>query len=208
MAVRPGRLSAVLWPFGGGASSPSAVEVLFSLPTPVLVLFRSTRVRLANAAAETLFNRSQSSLSQVTLAQLIPEAEAMLARAPASKPEDAGVAVYGLEIEPVEGRRHRADLMLSPLVERPGWRVVAMHARAATSLIDRNAVGKGAARAATGAALMLAHEIKNPLSGIRGAAQLLERAAPSSEEHTSELQSLMRISYAVFCLKKKKKKRY
>src|SRR3546814_2457986 len=29
------------------------------------------------------------------------------------------------------------------------------------------------------------------------------RAAPRSEEHTSELQSLMRISYAVFCLKKK-----
>src|SRR3546814_7590069 len=32
------------------------------------------------------------------------------------------------------------------------------------------------------------------------------RATPRSEEHTSELQSLMRISYAVFCLKKKKKK--
>src|SRR3546814_2888268 len=30
-------------------------------------------------------------------------------------------------------------------------------------------------------------------------------ALPRSEEHTSELQSLMRISYAVFCLKKKKK---
>src|SRR3546814_8196067 len=33
----------------------------------------------------------------------------------------------------------------------------------------------------------------------------LAAAAPRSEEHTSELQSLMRISYAVFCLKKKKK---
>src|SRR3546814_6266418 len=33
-------------------------------------------------------------------------------------------------------------------------------------------------------------------------------AAGRSEEHTSELQSLMRISYAVFCLKKKKKKQY
>src|SRR3546814_3873042 len=33
-----------------------------------------------------------------------------------------------------------------------------------------------------------------------------KRALPRSEEHTSELQSLMRISYAVFCLKKKKKK--
>src|SRR3546814_9291471 len=32
-------------------------------------------------------------------------------------------------------------------------------------------------------------------------------AAPRSEEHTSELQSLMRISYAVFCLNKKKKKK-
>src|SRR3546814_2400566 len=33
-----------------------------------------------------------------------------------------------------------------------------------------------------------------------------EKSAPRSEEHTSELQSLMRISYAVFCLKKKNKK--
>src|SRR3546814_9460726 len=35
----------------------------------------------------------------------------------------------------------------------------------------------------------------------------LGRGAKRSEEHTSELQSLMRISYAVFCLKKKKKTR-
>src|SRR3546814_4791230 len=35
---------------------------------------------------------------------------------------------------------------------------------------------------------------------------LTQEAARRSEEHTSELQSLMRISYAVFCLKKKKKK--
>src|SRR3546814_6194184 len=41
----------------------------------------------------------------------------------------------------------------------------------------------------------------------QGAARQVSRpqAAPRSEEHTSELQSLMRISYAVFCLKKKKK---
>src|SRR3546814_5831639 len=33
----------------------------------------------------------------------------------------------------------------------------------------------------------------------------ISKGDPRSEEHTSELQSLMRISYAVFCLKKKKK---
>src|SRR3546814_10150916 len=55
----------------------------------------------------------------------------------------------------------------------------------------------------------LAHEIKNPLGGIRGAAQLMEHEFPASqhrersEEHTSELQSLMCITYAVFCLNTK-----
>src|SRR3546814_5763028 len=36
--------------------------------------------------------------------------------------------------------------------------------------------------------------------------RVFDRSASRSEEHTSELQSLMRISYAVFCLKKKKKR--
>src|SRR3546814_8105283 len=59
---------------------------------------------------------------------------------------------------------------------------------------------------------VFAADIKGDLSGIAAAGEakpkLLERAATvgvRSEEHTSELQSLMRISYAVFCLKKKKK---
>src|SRR3546814_5230563 len=64
-----------------------------------------------------------------------------------------------------------------------------------------------------------------PLSGVIGRADLMDKAAPGglggtyagspvscaaarSEEHTSELQSLMRISYAVFCLKKKTTKLY
>src|SRR3546814_1108579 len=43
---------------------------------------------------------------------------------------------------------------------------------------------------------------------IDAAGSVLQRQSDRSEEHTSELQSLMRISYAVFCLKKKKKKHY
>src|SRR3546814_4111533 len=39
----------------------------------------------------------------------------------------------------------------------------------------------------------------------QGKAELVQKLKARSEEHTSELQSLMRISYAVFCLKKKKK---
>src|SRR3546814_5722032 len=42
-------------------------------------------------------------------------------------------------------------------------------------------------------------------AGFKGVEYLFPYAFDRSEEHTSELQSLMRISYAVFCLKKKKK---
>src|SRR3546814_5978591 len=48
--------------------------------------------------------------------------------------------------------------------------------------------------------------LRTLVPGLDDAAALtLVKYAPRSEEHTSELQSLMRISYAVFCLKKKKK---
>jgi two-component system nitrogen regulation sensor histidine kinase GlnL len=47
--------------------------------------------------------------------------------------------------------------------------------------IDRQLVSRGAARSVTGLASMLAHEIKNPLSGIRGAAQLLEQSVTPEE---------------------------
>src|SRR3546814_9463673 len=48
--------------------------------------------------------------------------------------------------------------------------------------------------------------IEDAKRGVREEQEDVERRRQRSEEHTSELQSLMRISYAVFCLKKKKKK--
>src|SRR3546814_2165365 len=50
----------------------------------------------------------------------------------------------------------------------------------------------------------LPYKRKPPSPAARNAASVQSRLLPRSEEHTSELQSLMRISYAVFCLKKKK----
>src|SRR3546814_9861881 len=57
----------------------------------------------------------------------------------------------------------------------------------------------------------ISHELRSPLARLRNATELArdthtEAQFDRSEEHTSELQSLMRTSYAVFCLKKKKKK--
>src|SRR3546814_7913383 len=64
----------------------------------------------------------------------------------------------------------------------------------ALAVAEPGAAGLAVAAVAVGAA-----------AGRAGALAAAEAAAARSEEHTSELQSLMRISYAVFCLKKKKK---
>src|SRR3546814_6630029 len=63
---------------------------------------------------------------------------------------------------------------------------------------------------------VISHELNNSLAPIaslaHSGAELIRREQVQrierSEEHTSELQSLMRISYAVFCLKKKTKTQY
>ena len=56
----------------------------------------------------------------------------------------------------------------------PGFWVLSLHEQTLAQHIDRQLVHRGAARSVTAMASMLAHEVKNPLSGIRGAAQLLE----------------------------------
>src|SRR3546814_5709855 len=78
----------------------------------------------------------------------------------------------------------------------------------------RHAVGEALEAIRRGAdGLREAAPLELPAEDLRLAARALGRITgridvERSEEHTSELQSLMRISYAVFCLKKKKKKRY
>ena len=62
-----------------------------------------------------------------------------------------------------------------------------LQARYMPTFLDRQAEIKGAAMSVSGLAAMLAHEIKNPLSGIRGAAQLLGRKAEGKNLDLTQL---------------------
>src|SRR3546814_5588707 len=66
-------------------------------------------------------------------------------------------------------------------------------------------VGPASRAASPGASLRTAMGITQPIAAMH--ASVMPLHGFRSEEHTSELQSLMRISYAVFCLKKKNKKK-
>ena len=75
----------------------------------------------------------------------------------------------------------------SPLPEEPGAVLLVLQDASAARALDRQLAFRGAARSVTGMAAMLAHEVKNPLSGIRGAAQLLETSVDAEDRELTEL---------------------
>jgi two-component system nitrogen regulation sensor histidine kinase GlnL len=79
------------------------------------------------------------------------------------------------------------DLHVAALPERPGHVVVMLQKRTIAEKMDRQLTHRGAARSVIALASMLAHEIKNPLSGIRGAAQLLEQSANDDDRVLTRL---------------------
>src|SRR5271155_3933746 len=88
---------------------------------------------------------------------------------------------------PRMGGDRQVDLHVAPLTERPGHIVVMLQERSIADKMDRQLTHRSAARSVIALAAMLAHEIKNPLSGIRGAAQLLEQAASSEDRMLTRL---------------------
>ena len=81
--------------------------------------------------------------------------------------------MFDIAIETARGLKIRVDFVEAQVPDHPGWRTITLHNAATSRRLGHSADRAAGARAAVGAAAMLAHEIKNPLSGIRGAAQLL-----------------------------------
>ncbi len=159
---------------GGGLSAPPGfAELIGAMPMAVLLLGPDDAIHYANAAAERLLNQSERAMLGTRLAQVVelPDDHA-LARG------GRGFAAFDTELRARRGGRLRVDFAETPVPDQPGWRLVTLAETAAHRIATPPG---GGARAAIGAAAMLAHEIKNPLSGIRGAAQLLQGAVSGEE---------------------------
>ncbi|MFK4980235.1 histidine kinase dimerization/phospho-acceptor domain-containing protein, partial [Klebsiella pneumoniae] len=74
-----------------------------------------------------------------------------------------------------------------PLPEHPGYVILMLQQRTMAQMIERQLTHRAAARTVSGMAAVLAHEIKNPLSGIRGAAQLLEPGLSDEDRGLTQL---------------------
>lgn len=162
--------------------------VLNALPNPVLVIDGSGRIRFANVSAEAFFHMGSPVLCRTLLSDLVPFSSPLLALVEQCWRNDAPINEYGVAVgTPRTGGRRTVDLQVAPVPEISRGLLIMLQPHSLAQKIDRQLTHRGAARSVSGMAAMMAHEIKNPLSGIRGAAQLLEAAVDEPDQALTRL---------------------
>jgi two-component system, NtrC family, nitrogen regulation sensor histidine kinase GlnL len=172
----------------GSGNNPLAMAVLNAVQNPVILVDETGRIAFANWEAEAFFGASASHLARNKISTFIPFGSPLLALIDQVRERRAPVNEYRVDLSsPRLGQEKLVDLYVAPVVSEPGSVVVVFQERSMADKIDRQLTHRAAARSVTGLASMLAHEIKNPLSGIRGAAQLLESVVPDEDRSLTRL---------------------
>jgi len=174
------------------ASSPAAPSVeaesiLGALPDPVLVVDGDDRIRYVNLEAQEFLDASAARLAGVPLQEILPHDSPVFGLIRQVRAKGARVSEYGVTLETPRIGSHFVTVQVAPLGEPADAVVVSFHERSIARRLDNQLTHRGAARSVTAMAMMLAHEVKNPLSGIRGAAQLLEQAASPEDQVLTRL---------------------
>ena len=170
------------------SASDAAQIVLNTIQRPVIMIDTADYITFANADAEDFFRASAAVLAKNTLDWLIPYGSPVLSLVEQVRSRNAPVNEYRVDISsPRIGLDKIVDIYVAPVPEMPGSVVLMFQERSMADKIDRQMTHRGAARSVTGLAAMLAHEIKNPLSGIRGAAQLLESVVSDEDRALTRL---------------------
>jgi two-component system, NtrC family, nitrogen regulation sensor histidine kinase GlnL len=166
----------------------TAEAVLNSLPLAVVVIGPDARINDANVAAEDFFDMSVALLRRHSLRDLVPFGSPLLTLIEQVRQRGGAVNEYKVDLgTPRTPSERVVDLHVAPVAERPGHVAVMLQQRTMADKMNRQFTHRGAARSVIALASMLAHEIKNPLSGIRGAAQLLEQSASDEDRALTRL---------------------
>jgi two-component system, NtrC family, nitrogen regulation sensor histidine kinase GlnL len=152
-------------------------------PDPAFILSADGALIGANEAAEALFGQGLALLSRGRFKDALPAGSALAALLARAAAEGAPVREHELEIALFGQPTFEADGAAAPLAE--GGMVLTLQIREARLGVE---VGDGPGlRSVVGLGRMLAHEIKNPLAGIRGAAQLLKGGVKAEDASLAQL---------------------
>ena len=176
------------WEQRGEPLDISYHALLSALPHPIVMVDEDGFVAVANDMAQFFFQTSASVLARQKLSTLLPFGSPVLALVDQARERLAPVNEYRVDISnPRIGIDKVVDVYAAPVPERIGAVAVMLMERSIADKMDRQLTHRDAARSVTGLAAMLGHEVKNPLSGIRGAAQLLESSVSDEDRALTQL---------------------
>jgi two-component system nitrogen regulation sensor histidine kinase GlnL len=157
------------------ALAPEMRAIVDALPNPLVVIDAQDRVVAVNTAAEDFFQASSTVLTRLALQELVPFSSPALQSVRQVRESVGVVNEYAIGVgTPRLGGERIVDLQTAPIGDDGRYVMLMLLRRSMAHKFDLQLSHQGAARSVSGMAAMLAHEIKNPLAGIRGAAQLLE----------------------------------
>ena len=173
-------------------SQPPAVEpdpgaILGALAEPVFAVDGANRFAYLNQAAEHFFQSGASALTRRPLDEILPGDSPIMSLIAQVRAGRQSITEYGITLETPRIGRHQVAVSAASLMDPPNGVVLSLQERSIARQIDRQLIHRNAARSVTAMAAMLAHELKNPLSGIRGAAQLLEGNASDTDRELTRL---------------------
>ena len=170
-----------------GGVTPGPGAILNALAEPVFVIDGADRLRYTNPATEHFFQSSAQALLGRALVELLPEDSPVFTLIRQVRRGGHSVTEYGVTVDTPRTGSHQLAIDAAPIAEQPDSVVLGFHLRSIASRLDHQLSHRGAARSVTAMSAMLAHELKNPLSGIRGAAQLLEQGATPEDRELTRL---------------------
>ncbi|MEM7056799.1 MAG: ATP-binding protein [Pseudomonadota bacterium] len=158
-----------------------------ALPNPAVLLDAAGRFEEINGAAESFLAMSAKALKRHEFVHLAGSDSRVADLIGRVAKTGSALGEYTVEFSWPEAPVRVVDLFAVPIEE--DRILVTIHPRANAERMGRQLSSRGAARSVVGMAAMLAHEIKNPLAGISGAAQLLEMSlGPEDQELATLIQ--------------------
>jgi len=179
---------AATMPVNSAPPPTDSTKLLNALPHPVLAVRADGSIADANVAAEAFFGMSRTSLWHQRLVEIVPTDSPLASLVEQVIARGAAINEYRVDLGlPKAGGERLVDIFVTPLPDAEEGVVIMLQERSLAEKIDRQLTHRGAARSIAAMASTLAHEIKNPLSGIRGAAQLLEAEANDADRALTRL---------------------
>jgi two-component system, NtrC family, nitrogen regulation sensor histidine kinase GlnL len=167
---------------------PQLDRVALALPHPILLVGESGRIADANPAAEAFFDIGLPFLQRMTVERLCGPNSSLSNLVVQSRSAGTSFNIYRVDLgSPRQIGERLVDIHASPMPDETDITIVMLQERTIADKFSRQLDHRGAVRSVSALAAMLAHEIKNPLSGIRGAAQLLDSAVGDEDRILTQL---------------------